>query len=106
MGENEENKCLHLEEMTDQQEGLNYVIAHTLLHISCSNLICSLSCAMQLLFLSLSFSCGPGHFWPAFAMSDGLRAVPFSPRKAMQVPITAAVSQPWEMLFSVVYFLC
>lgn len=61
--ENEEDKCLHLEEMTDQKEGVNCVITQTLLHLSCRNLICSLSCAVQLLFLSLSFSRGPGHFW-------------------------------------------
>lgn len=63
MSENEGDKCLHLEGMTGQKEGLNCVIAHTLLHFSCRNLICSLSCVVQLLFLSLSFSCGPGHFW-------------------------------------------
>lgn len=63
MSENEEDQCLHLEETTDPKEGLNCVVAHNLLHFSSRNLICSLSCAKQLLFLSLSFSCGPGHFW-------------------------------------------
>lgn len=63
MTENEEDKCLHLRETTGQKEGLNCVVVHNLLHFSSRNLICSLSCAIQLLFLSLSFSCGPGHFW-------------------------------------------
>lgn len=78
--ENEEDKWLHVE-MTDQREGLNSVIAHTLLYFLRRNLIFSLSCAVH------SFSClCPSHVDQvisglAFAMSDGLRALPFSPRR-------------------------
>lgn len=49
--ENEEDKCMLLEEMIDQKEGLNCMITHHFLNFSFRNLTCSLNCTMQLVFL-------------------------------------------------------
>lgn len=101
--ENEEDKCLCLK-MTDQKEGLNSVIAHTLLHFLCRNLICSLSCAEQLPFLSLSFSCGPGHFWAGLCHVRWIESFALITKEccASACHCNGCISHPWEILFPII----
>lgn len=46
-----------LREVIIQEKGLNCMISHNFLHSSFRNLICSLKCIMQLLFLFVFWTC-------------------------------------------------